>query len=269
VEKTVVRNFKDEDLGEIVNLFEDYHIKLAGFIPRTPETWKYLILDRPGISKDGIFVARLDENLVGYIVVGFKTMQGAKVATIYELCAKNMDIASKLLEVANNYAYEYNADYVLIQPPPTHNAVHECLRQCDFVKINEPATKIMVTLINPTKILEVLAEIFNERNEKDDRLKKLVRNDRKVLIKAGENYVTLHVQEGKIRIKSGKEKGNMTLEMTPYNFLRIFLGLTSPLKAYLTGKLKIKGMLHNVTIFKLIKALQAHYDFYFPLTEHF
>ncbi len=269
MENIVVRNFKDEDVDEIVRIFEDYHMKFAGFIPRTPEVWKYLILDRPGLSKDGIFVAQLDEEVVGYTVVGFKKMGGAKVATIYELCAKNMVITSKLLEVANNYAHEYDADYILVQPPPTHSAIQKCLRQCDFVKINEPATKIMVTLINPAKILEKLADVFNERKKKDKSLKKLVKNDRKLLIKVDENYSTIHVQGGKIRVRSGKEKANVTLEMTPYNFLRIFLGLTSPFRAYLTRKVKIRGILSDITIFRLIKALQPGYDFYFPLTEHF
>lgn len=269
MEKIIVRNFKDEDAEEITKIFENFHVKFAGFIPRTPEIWKYLILDRPGVPKDGIFVAQLDEKVVGYAVVGFKKMQGAKVATIYELCAKNMVIVSKLLKVANNYAHQYNADYILVQPPPTHSAIHKCLRQCDFVKINEPATKIMVTLINPAKILEKLAEVFDERKKKNDSLKKLVKNDGKLLIKVDENYVTIHIQKGKIRVRPGQEKANVTLEMTPYNFLRIFLGLTSFSKAYLTRRVKIKGILSNITIFKLIKALQPGYDFYFPLTEHF
>ena len=269
MENIIVRNFKDEDIEEMVRIFEDYHTKFAGFIPRTPEIWKYLILDRPGLSKDGIFVAQLDEEVVGYTVVGFKKMGGAKVATIYELCAKNMDITSKLLEAANNYAHQYNADYILVQPPPTHSTIHKCLRQCGFIKINEPATKIMVTLINPAKLLEKLAEVFNERQKKECSLKKLVKNDRKLLIKVDENHITIHIKEGKIRVRPGKEKANVTLEMTSYNFLRMFLGLTSLFRAYLTRKVKIKGISSNITIFKLIKALQPDYDFYFPLTEHF
>lgn len=269
MENIVVRNFKDEDIGEMVRIFEDYHTKFAGFIPRTPEIWKYLILDRPGVPKDGIFVAQLGEEVVGYTVVGFKKMGGAKVATIYELCAKSIDITSKLLEVANNYAHEYTADYILAQPPPTQSAIHKCLRQHDFVKIDEPATKIMVTLINPAKILEKLADVFNDRKKKDDSLKKLVKNNRKLLIKVDENYITIHVQGGEIGVRPGREKANVTLEMTPYNFLRIFLGLTSPFRAYLTRRVKIRGILSNITIFRLIKALQPGYDFYFPLTEHF
>ena len=269
MEKIIVRNFKDEDIGEIVRIFGDYNVKFAGFIPRTPEVWKYLILDRPGLSKKGIFVAELDEKVVGYVVVGFKKMGGAKVATIYELCAKNMVIASELLNVASNHAQEYNADYVLVQPPPTHSAIPKCLRRCDFVKINEPATKIMVTLINPAKILEKLVDAFNERKKEDKSLERLVKNDKKLLVKVDGNYITIHVKGGKIRVKPGKEEANVTLEMTSYNFLRIFLGLTSPLRAYFTRKVKIKGILPNIAIFRLIKALQPGYDFYFPLTEHF
>ncbi len=267
--EVTIRKFKSGDIEDLLKIFDTFFDKFAGFVPRTPEIWKYLVLQRPGFSTGDIFVAHQNDRVVGYTVVGFKKMRNAKVATIYELCARNENIITQLLESANTYALENFADYILLQPPNTERTMQKCARSVGFSKISEPATKIMVTLINPPKLLETLAEVFNEKSKTDSGFKELVKNDRKLLIKVDSSYITLQIQDRELKVLPTKEMAKVTLEMTSYNFMQLFLGLTSPLKALIRRKLRIKGMFSSLFALKLVKALQPNLDFYFPLTEHF
>jgi len=268
MEETIVRNFENRDIEEIVKVFEDRFSEIVGYIPRTPELWRYLVLDHPGVSMEGIFVAEVNGEVIGYIVIGLKGMAGARVATIYEFCAKDKATAMGLLERAVQYANEHSVDYVLTQLPPTDDIVSGCLQGLRFTKMFRPATKVMITLIDPLKILTTLVEIFNER-PKDESLKKFLEKPRRILVKIDDTYATLCIEKGKIVVKPEKERVDVTLEMTPINFMQIFFGLISPLKAYFTRKVRIRGIFSNLYVFEFIGLLQLKYAFFLPLTEHF
>lgn len=90
-----------------------------------------------------------------------------------------------------------------------------------------------------------------------------------ILFKIGETHLTIQIKKGEINVKPVRVKTNATLEMSPINFLRIFLGLTSPLKAYIKRELKISGLMPNLFVLKLIKTLQLSKFIFFLLTEHF
>lgn len=260
-----IRNFKEEDIEEIPKIFEKHYSGFVGHIPRTPETWKYLILDRP-LVESGIFVAETDDEIRGYIVVGIKKTASARVAVIYEFCAENTEFAMELLEKAISFSRKQRVDYILAQPPCSDDPICHCLTRYSFAKMTKPATKIMVTLSNPVRILKILVDVFNKERDLKDAFKNL---DKTILLKIGEAYITMSINGGEIKVRPKREKADITLEMSPINFLRIFLGLTSPFRAYIQGDLKIKGLFPNFFIFRLIRSLQLHRHIFFPLTEHF
>lgn len=267
MQKIFVRNIEENDVQDIVRIFENHYANSIGYVPRTPELWKYLILDRPGVSKHSVYVAYTDDKIMGYLVVAAKKEADSKVATIYEFCAKNEATAQRLLDSAIDYARAHNVDHMMVQPCSTDSIVNNSLRKSGFIRMLKPTTKVMFTLIDPVKIIETLVEAFKDRNAREFR--KVVAKRRTVLIKVDDSYLSLCIQNGEIKVKGGSQKANIMLEMTSFSFLGIFLGFTSPLKAYLTGKLKIKGLHSFISIFKLIRLLQPYGTFFFPETEQF
>ena len=66
----ISREFRYEDIEQIVTLFNNAFHNYVGFVPRTAEYWSWSSYKRPDVAIDGIRVMTLGKKIVGYIVVG-------------------------------------------------------------------------------------------------------------------------------------------------------------------------------------------------------
>ena len=55
-EDYVTREFITGDEEALARLFNSTHSKLAGFVPRTPDYWRWSCLTRPSVEKKGIVI---------------------------------------------------------------------------------------------------------------------------------------------------------------------------------------------------------------------
>jgi predicted acetyltransferase len=264
-----IRSFNEADVKQMLQLYEEQFVDVLGYIPKTAELWRYFVLDKPGISKENILVAEQEGKICGYIVFGFKKMGGANVSTVYEICATNEKTANVLLTRAFEHTKNKEVDYILVQIPANLPVIHETLREFDFVRMTKPEMKIMVTLIDPTKIVAESAGIFNE-HQKTGEFRKFLGKNKQILIRIDDFNVGILLRDGKLTVTDKFDgSADAELKMKAYEFLRIFFCQTSVFREFLARRIKIRGLISNLYIFSLINAMRFQKPFFFPLTDHF
>ena len=101
--------------------------------------------------------------------------------------------------------------------------------------------------------IDGLVKQFNEKSEKDEELRKSIAHLRKVfLIDLGTEAYTLRLEDSKItEFKAEKtETPDVALISTPEHLKALIDGDLRPMKAYITGKIKVKGNIQDLKFLK-------------------
>jgi hypothetical protein len=94
------RKYEEGDETALASLFNKVYHGYAGFVPRTPEYWRWSCLDRPDVEKEGIMVVVNRGRIVAYAVVG-------KSGNIWESCFDDAHDKKALLSLVLERAIEY------------------------------------------------------------------------------------------------------------------------------------------------------------------
>jgi putative sterol carrier protein len=101
-----------------------------------------------------------------------------------------------------------------------------------------------------------LQNILSYRKDDEDFIKLVLNWNKKVLIEVDGFYpveVIFDRNEIKFKTKDFDKKINLKVKMDIYTFLDLAFGRLNPVKAFLKGKLKIKGLLKIGTVLKFMK----------------
>ncbi|MDH5482937.1 MAG: SCP2 sterol-binding domain-containing protein [Candidatus Bathyarchaeota archaeon] len=261
MEKYEVRNFMKGDEEEIVKFSNATYERFGGYVPRTTEYWRWCCLKRPDVKEDGIFLIFSKEtgNLTGYIVVGSS-------GNIWEFCSKSgtENVAKILLESAVKYLEEIGASSVNVNVPYDDEALNGACKQLGFAKAN--AHKMFVGVLSFKKLISMLVAVGS--------MESIRKISEEIIIKVKdapfwiENAVSFEVHNGEVRVHDGLSFSPTILVQTDLATLTsVLFGTTSPHRAILTRKVKVKPFWKITTMIKLLLSMRVTYSWFWPLGD--
>jgi len=258
-EKYIIRNYKEGDEVQLTRLFNAVYRDYGGFVPRTPEFWRWCCLDRPDVEKEGIMVVVFKEKIVGYVVVG-------KSGNIWELCfdrAHNSEVlVSSILEKAVEYLTRAGVESVTLNLPSEDFVVREACGKLGFVEV--PSEKMFLSVLDFRQFLELLCSVKKER-----------------LIGFNENFlisfkdapfwisprILVRIENGETKIEEGNQPHEALIETDIGTFTSILFGTTNPWWALLRFELKIRPLRKIRRVLKWFSLLRLKDTWFFPSSD--
>jgi hypothetical protein len=252
------RIFADGDEIKLANLFNRTHCDLAGFVPRSPEYWKWSCLTRPSVEVKGIVVITRNNDPVGYAVVG-------KTGDVWELGYSHQNdskvIVEKLVLWATEYVQQVGSDSLILNEFREDKIIRKVCEQLGFVET--PAEQMFLSIMNfPCLILGILQSkrlptdiegtfSFNLMN-----------------CPFGSNHFSLQIDE-KGAVLLDHEFGNtdVTLTIDAQTLTELIFGEKNTLKMALNSKVKVKPFWKTQRGLKLISHLKVDCPWFIPKAD--
>lgn len=256
--KYTLRGFEDSDENAIMQLFEKKFSNYGGYVPRTPEYWRWSCLERPDVEKEGIFVV-VDQNetVAGYAVVG-------RSGTIWDFSYDpQMDILSMLLEASTRYLAEVGATSITLNSPSEDHVLNDLCKKLGFVAV--PTPKMFLSIQNFRELILLLA---------NSKKKELSKFNEVVLVKlkdsqfSMDNKLFLQITGAGIEVAENAQSYTIRLETDHISFSSMLFGVSSPTRLFLRSKLRVKPFWKTVTVLNLLSSLQMKTKWFFPLSDY-
>lgn len=252
--------YKEGDETELVQLFNRIYEDFAGFVPRTPEYWRWCCLSRPDVKAEGIVIVNNGRKIVGYGVVG-------KTGNVWELCYdanyNGEEIVSTILEWIINYVESAEGDSITLNAPLHDPLLREVCLRFGFAETH-PSFMFLSVLDFPQFIHEIL-------NLKKEKLKEY---KEELLIKVRNSPswyggdVTIEISNGIISVKEGTNNAaKIVIEADVPTIVSCILGTRGFLKAFFSFKLKVKPLWKVVKILKLFSMLRIKNPWFSPRAD--
>jgi putative sterol carrier protein len=258
-EEYASRTFVTGDEAEIVNLFNSTHADLAGFVPRTPDYWKWCCLTRPSVYAEGIVIVTRQDETVGYAVVG-------KTGDIWELGYNpnynSKAIVKKLLIWATNYAKNVGSDSLVLNEFAKNETVREVCRELDFVE-TQPEQVFLSVMDLPGLISEILQSKKTMLNTEGTFLFKLTNcpswSKDSFVIKTEKTGFSL----------SNETDGDpeVTVKIDVATFAALIFGDENLRKAILTSKIRVQPFWKIQKCLKLLSLLKIESQWSIPKAD--
>jgi putative sterol carrier protein len=250
-----VRDFREEDLPEIIELCEQALIKNPHFTRSEASLSHFLI--NLGHSRSKAFVTEEDGGVTGFVIISITMEQGGlKQGNILELQVKDGSSLSALVNAASDYCNLNNVDAIVtVAPlmPETNNAFKNWLKFDTGV--------MMTKTLSPAPLLEVLLSSKRTRS---------LYAGEKISFHIGEDLINVEITPTKAYILQTGEKQDKSVAqvfMSPKVFLKLTLGQLNPYTAYISRKLKLKGAKNTFLLLKLLFLMRLHPHFFTSLTD--
>jgi hypothetical protein len=260
-----VRSFKEGDEESLVSLFNQYYEEYAGHSERTLEHWKWACLSQPGIGKEGLYVAEIDDSIVGYAAVRRPQTRGG-VFYINELCynrsRNRSDIALSLITEITLTADAKGSVGISIEAPYTDEVIRESCSLLNCTKSWGPKPSYAVVAIDLPELISRI--ILNSENQF------LNKNSFSIRITdiPEPNIITVKSNQGKLSIMKGEKDQNSTLIETDYATVnQIIFGSTSIIRSALNGQIKIKPRLRFFQATRILSKLKLKLPWFIPRTD--
>ena len=199
-----IRTYRQGDEKELTALFNDVYQNYAGFVPRTIEYWKWSILLRPDLSREGIAIVVNADQVVGYAAM-------EKSGNILEFCYDpNHDgktIFSKLLGWCIDFAEDQGADLVSLNAPVQDNLIRQVCKELGFTE--EPFDSLFTRVLDLPYILK---KIVNQKNKVKKNLDEMILINLRKFPSWCADHVAILVQDGKITV-STERTGQPSIEI--------------------------------------------------------
>jgi putative sterol carrier protein len=190
-----------------------------------------------GVNEDSIFVASVNDQIRGLAILSITTEEaGLRQGNIIELQAKDVSSMQVLIQAALNYCNGKDVDTIVVVPPrlPGANMAFK-----DWLKLETGV--MMAKTLSLSSLLHVL--LSNEE----------IRNSyvgKKIVFHIGEEIVEVG------DIGSESEERAILVIMSPQTFLKIIFGQVSPCVAYLTRRVKVRGVRDTLPIIRLLRMMK-------------
>jgi hypothetical protein len=235
----IVRNYKEDDLVGIVNLYNSSPMKGPFFV--RDESFVRHFFRYPGVLQDGIFIAQSHGEIEGIAIVSIIEKEDLREGKIIELQAKNTSIIDLLLQKSLQYCRDKGADMVSVKPP-TQEGTDRVFS--DWIKVAHA-----IIMVKPLSILPILKGLLRIDLVKKDYVGKSL-----VFILDDEIF-RVEVNANGIRIgELDKTPDNSAIQVTMSSktALEIIFGWTNPYIAYSARKIKIRGLKNALGVLRLL-----------------
>ena len=243
----VVRNYRQADLPYILELY-DYPLAGNYHFNRDKNFLKHF-MRYPGVHEDSMFVATVDNEITGLAIISIETGEwDLRLGNIVELVAKDASSTCALIEAALKYSVGKDLDAIVMAPPPPLAAEHVLKGWLRF-----ETGVMMVKALSFSSLLQVLL------NAREIEFKEYFAGKR-VVFGVGDEFVEVKATPERVEIGEieGKPEGDaIAVTMSPQTFLKVVFDGINPFMAYLTGKVKIRGVKNTIPTFKLLRTLKT------------
>ena len=256
-----IRTYRQGDETELTALFNDVYRDYAGFVPRTVEYWKWSILLRPDLSREGIAVVVNADQVVGYATV-------EKSGNVLEFCYDpNHDgktVVSMLLDWCIDYVKSQGGSSVSLNVPAQDNPIRQVCRELGFTE--EPFSSLFLRVLD---FPQLLRKIVDQKGGLKQHF------DETVLINIAsvpswcDNHVFLRVQGGKMTVLTEKiGRPTIRVDLDISTFSSCIFGSTGTYRAILKGQLKVRPFWKIRRAAKLFSLLRLRDPWYVPGADY-
>lgn len=250
-----VRDFQQIDSKHLIGLYDRSLAENVHFI-RKEHFLKYF-MQFPGVNGDSVFVAEMNGDITGLAIVSVTTeIGGLRQGSIIELLARDLLSMRALIRAAVDFCNLKDVDLIVAVPPPLPGAdvIFE-----DWSKFE--TNVMMTTILSLSSLLQPLLSSEKIRT---------VYARKKVVFQVGRETVEARI--GSRTIEIGKIKGELRhadilVSASPQSFLRIIFGQLNPYVAYLSRRIRIRGVKNALPMLKLLRMMQLTKPFYTSLAD--
>lgn len=248
--KLIVRTYRQEDLPYLIGLYNHTLVGSPHFIRN--ENFLRYFMHYPGVDEDSIFVVSVNDEITGFAILSITTEEGGlRQGDIIELQAKDVSSMHSLIQATLNYCNGKDVDTIVVVPPllPVAKVALK-----DWLKLETGV--MMVKTLPLSSLLQAL--FFNEE------MRARIRNSyggKKIVFHIGEEIVEVG------DIDSEPEEAAILVIMSPQTFLKIIFGKVNPYVAYLTRRIRVRGVRNTFPILKLLCAMKLPTPLYVSLAD--
>jgi hypothetical protein len=217
-----VRRATEDDVEKFPRLFEKAYGNHSLYHVRTPEFYRYLLVKRPNVGLENIFVAERDTELVGFAAVGIKNLGTATIISIYEISATDLEAFHALMSRIHQVGREKKCAYLETVAPP-HGVLAHQLVEAGFVRSKDMAT--MGYPISMERILSLFVERALSRGTFNGNVKV-------VFDVQGESF-SLTLPEGTL---TNRTKGDLLIQISACRLLELLFKKTGILTLIIKRK---------------------------------
>lgn len=246
---------------ELSQLFNAAYQNYAGFVPRSPDYWRWSCLNRPNVDRKGILVVLCGAKTVGYAVVG-------KKGNIWELCYNpeydGKIILSTILTWSLNYIQDIGGEIALFNAPTKDRLFREVCSEFGFVE--KPPPHIFLNILD---FPEFISELLNLN------CRKLESIDEEFSINVTgspsfyEKKINVKIKNGTFSVNS---KNNCDSRVTVEGDVRLIvsclLGTQGILRAIFFQKIKVKPFWKCYSISKLFSLIKINDPWFSPGSDY-
>lgn len=258
-----LRTYQHGDEGELIPLFNNVYKHFAGFVPRTPEYWKWCILSRPGLSEEGVVVALYGDRIVGYAAV---ENSGSILEFCYDPNYEGKTIVTKLLGWCLNYAEDQGANSATLNAPVQDNLIRQVCREKDFTET--PFDPVFLRVLDLPYILRKIVD--QKRKVEKDLSETILINLRKFPSWCA-GHVSILVQDGEITVSSTRlQQPTIKIDVDISTISSCIFGSRRTLyKEILKRRLKIRPLRKILRAVKILSMCQLkNPSWYVPRADY-
>ena len=79
-----IRTYQTGDEEQLVKLWDSAHTNYGGYVPKTPEYWRWCVVQRPGVEAEDILILEQEKHILAYAVLAQRTETRGYTGTILE-----------------------------------------------------------------------------------------------------------------------------------------------------------------------------------------
>lgn len=262
-ESYAIRDFRDGDEAELLQIFERAYANLGGYTHRTLEYWRWCLLQRPDVEKSGIIISVEKSNgvIVGYAVAG---KSGNLWELAYDPLKDGKEIVALVLRKAEDYLQSVGASSINLAAPQMDRVVSEVCR--DFGYAITPSPQMFCAVLNYSTLFASLS------NNVSTNLKTRFSDTFLIKIEQAplwiDHEIFVEVNRNNVRVSCEPCKPTVSLKIDNVSLSSILFGNISPLSAFLRLKLKVKPVSKVLTALSFLSQLQVKDKWSFPLSEY-
>ena len=258
-----LRTFMQGDERALPALFNKVYSAYAGFVPRTTEYWTWCCLNRPTVEKKGICIVEKAGQTIGYAAVAVEQKNGKTEAQVLELCYlhEEAEFAAKhIVSWIVEYAKSRKADQIVLDAATDDEILRKIVREQGFGEF--PHVQPLMMILDCCKLVEEVANSQKSRFESLEGVFQFNILSSKVL---SSDSFQIEVGHGKIEVVHGASKASAVyIETDAKTLASCIFGVTHPLRAILSGEIKVKPLWKIGRVAKLLSVLELGDSWFIP-----
>jgi len=149
--RLTIRNYSSGDEKSLVAMWNLTYACYGGYVSRSPEYWRWSILERPGVSPQDILILQCSGEILGYGVLDPKGVV-LELAISVKLSSRNREkIATRLVMALEERSRIRGDEIIRFKLPSTDEPVRRTLRRAGYRE--EGGESLQVVIVDPVSLL--------------------------------------------------------------------------------------------------------------------